>query len=170
MVTATTSSSVHTAQDHLERGREYQAQYDTVLRELGMRAPPMTLGKSVNDYRRSVLGLIQKEFLPPTHEFAAMDTSKLLNNKDGRLLDNFEPQFLAAAPKEFRNNANVPPGTIRQVNRLDESGNVRMREFYGRESFVKAMSTPGRRVKSFSQPLQTIVNYNRGNERMRVVA
>lgn len=76
--------------------------------------------------------------------------------------------FPKACPEECTNPKNVARGEIRMVEKLDDFGNVRMRDFIGQESFVKQMNTPGRRVKSFSQPLQTIARY-RGNERMREV-
>ena len=60
----------------------------------------------------------------------------------------FEPQVLKACVKEYQNPNNVPLGELRKIERKDGFGNTKI-EFVGRESFVKAMGRPGRRVVSF---------------------
>jgi hypothetical protein len=64
----------------------------------------------------------------------------------GDVLNNFEPEIVAAAIKEARNPNNVPPGEIRAIEKFDHLGRVEQVEFIGSESFVKQMGIPGRRV------------------------
>jgi hypothetical protein len=51
---------------------------------------------------------------------------------------------------EANNPKNVPPGEIRKIERLDETGRVRCIDWIGQDSFVKQMMRPGRRVLSFT--------------------
>lgn len=62
----------------------------------------------------------------------------------------FGPQLLEAAVKEANNPAHVPPGELRKIERLDETGRVRYIDWIGQDSFVKDMMRPGRRVVSFT--------------------
>jgi hypothetical protein len=159
---------VHTAQDHFEKSREYQEKFDAALRECGMRAPMSVLGQPLNDYHRYVLGLIQERLMPEGHELRKLDVNTLRNDKNGRVLDNFEDQIIKAGVEGYNDPRSVPLGTIRKVEKLDPLGNVRRTDFIGQESFVKQMTIPGRRVKSISKPYQEIAVYH-GNERMQEV-
>jgi hypothetical protein len=47
------------------------------------------------------------------------------------------------------NPENLAPGEIRAIEKVDEFGNKRI-DWVGRESFVKDMMRPGRRVVSFT--------------------
>jgi hypothetical protein len=60
-----------------------------------------------------------------------------------------EPQLLSACVTEANNPQHVPLGELRKVEELDEYGKLKTIKWIGRESFVKAMGRPGRRVKSF---------------------
>jgi len=62
----------------------------------------------------------------------------------------FEKQLLPAVEQEANNPAHVPAGELRKIEELDEYGKLRMIRFVGRESFVKAMGRPGRKVISFT--------------------
>jgi hypothetical protein len=58
------------------------------------------------------------------------------------------PQFLKVIEKEAVNPANLAPGEIRPIEKIDEFGNKRI-DWVGRESFVRDMMRPGRRVTQF---------------------
>jgi hypothetical protein len=60
-------------------------------------------------------------------------------------LDAFEPQLFAACKKEYFNPANIPPGEFRVKTVINKDG-LKYNDFYGQESFVKQMMTPGRRA------------------------
>jgi hypothetical protein len=64
----------------------------------------------------------------------------------------FEPQVLKACVTEYQNPNNVPPGEIRAIPKKHQlTGTVERIDFVGRESFVKAMSIPGRRMSIFNE-------------------
>jgi hypothetical protein len=60
----------------------------------------------------------------------------------GPVLDNFEPQIVAAALKEARNPNNVPAGELRKIEKSDAFGRVEQVDFIDQESFVKLMGRP----------------------------
>jgi hypothetical protein len=66
------------------------------------------------------------------------------------ILPGIEPQLLSAAVTEANNPAHVPPGELGKIERLDEYGKLKCIDWIGKESFVKAMTRPGRRVLSFT--------------------
>jgi hypothetical protein len=123
--------------------RLYQSYYDNALRAVGMRAPQPILGQSPDDYRRETLRLIKRAFLPQNQKFYGMQMRGL---PSGDVLNNFEPEIVAAAIKEARNSNNVPPGELRKIEKFDHLGRVKQVDFIGSESFVKQMGVPGRRV------------------------
>jgi hypothetical protein len=138
---------VATPDQHFDAARKFQAYFDDALREVGLRAPAPVLGETVNRYRREVLRTIKKTFLQ-NHKFGAINCRGI----PADILPGIEPQILQAAVTEANNPQNVPVGEIRAINRLDETGRVRCIDFVGRESFVKAMGRPGRKVVSFRTP------------------
>jgi hypothetical protein len=57
--------------------------------------------------------------------------------------------FLPAVLVEANNPAHVPPGELRNIERLDETGRLRCIDWIGQEHFCKQMMRPGRRVVAF---------------------
>jgi len=138
-----------TEQEHFDAARKFQEFYDNTLRKVGMRAPQPTLGQTVNQYRRETrretLRTIKKTFLPQNHELYRIQFRGL----PADVLNPFEAQLLNAVVVEANNPAHVPPGELRKIEELDEYGKLKTIRWVGRESFVKEMGRPGRRVKSF---------------------
>ena len=133
-------------QEHFDASRKFQAYYDESLRNVGIRVPAPLLGQPCNDYRRETCRNLKRTFLPPAHDLYKVQYRKL----PADALAIFEPQLLKACVTECNNPAHVPPGEIRKVERLDETGRVRCIDWVGQENFVKQMTRPGRRVLSFS--------------------
>jgi hypothetical protein len=131
-----------TPQEHFDAARRFQEYYDNTLRRVGMRAPQPVLGESVNDYRRKVLLMAKKTFLPRSHELRQFS----LDDVKADALQVLEPRFLEAFVTEAHNPAHVPPGELRKLERLDEYGKVKTIDFIGQESFVKQMARPGKRM------------------------
>jgi len=96
-------------------------------------------------YRRTSLQHFADHLLPQHHQFAKVNYLDIPYD----ILKVFEPQVLKACVDEYQNPNNVPRGELRKIERRDGYGHVRAIDFIGRESFVKAMSRPGRRVVSF---------------------
>jgi hypothetical protein len=136
-----------TPQEHFDAARKFQEYYDNTLRTIGLRAPQPTLGESVNDYRRKVLLMAERTFLPKSHELRQFS----LDDVKADALQVLEPQFLEAFVTEAENPAHVPPGEIRKIERLDEFGKVKTIDWVGQESFVKQMGRPGRSARLFNE-------------------
>jgi len=134
-----------TPEEHLSACLKFQEYYDNTLRKVGMRAPQPTLGQTVNDYRRETLRTIKQTFLPQNHPLYAVQMRQLKADALGAL----EPQVLEAAVVEANNPIHVEPGQLRKVEELDDYGKLKTIKWIGKESFVKAMGRPGRRVTSF---------------------
>jgi len=132
-------------QQHFDAARRFQEYYDETLRKIGARAPQPLLGTTVNDYRRETLRNLKRTFLPPAHDLYQVQYRQLEADALGVL----EPQLLNACVVEANNPAHVPPGELRKIEEYDQYGQVKTIRFVGRESFVKQMGRPGRRVKSF---------------------
>lgn len=125
--------------------RVYQERFDNLLRQCGLRAPEPVLGQSAQEYRRDPLVMMKKRMLPSNHELRAVQIRALRDDA----LDALEPQLMQACRTEVFNPANVPDGEMRRVESFDEYGQVKQVLFLGKESFVKEMGRPGRRVVSF---------------------
>lgn len=137
-----------TDQQHFEASRRFQEYYDATLRQVGSRAPAPSLGMTVNNYRRETLRTLKRTFLPQNHDLYQVQYRDLKADA----LDALEPQLLKAVAVEAVNPAHVPPGELKKIERMDEYGKVKCVEFIGQESFVKAMTRPGRRVVKFMAP------------------
>jgi hypothetical protein len=135
-----------TPQEHFEASRQFQEYYDATLRKVGARAPQPTLGQSVNDYRRETLRNLKRTFLPPAHDLYQVQYRSLRSDA----LQALEPQLLQAVVQGAKNPVHVPPGELRKIEELDEFGKLKTIRWVGQESFVRAMSRPGRRVIGFT--------------------
>jgi hypothetical protein len=139
---------VSTPEQHFQAARRYQEYFDSALRDVGMRAPQPVLGQTVNDYRRETLRTLKHTFLPQNHQFYKIQMRRLPSDA----LDGFEPQVLRACVAAANDPSHLAPGEIRAINRLDETGRVKWIDFIGQQSFVRAMTRPGRKVVSFNTP------------------
>jgi hypothetical protein len=124
-------------------GRVYQERYDDALQPWDQRAPPPVLGQDLDAYRRDTLVKI-KRLLPDGHELRKVQIRKMPDDA----LNVFEPQILKAARAEAYNPNTVPRGEFRRVTEVDSNG-LKIVKYIGQESFVRALTRPGRRVTSF---------------------
>jgi hypothetical protein len=125
--------------------RTHQSRYDEVLRQVGRRAREPVLGESELDYRREVCRDMKRAFLPQNHPLYRVQWRQLKADALGAL----EPDLLKAAPVEAFNPLNFEPGQLVPREVMDDYGKVKVIQWVGRESFVKAMGRPGRRVIGF---------------------
>jgi hypothetical protein len=144
--------------DHYHGSKQFQEYYDTTLAQIGWRAPQPVVGQSVNEYRTETLRTLKRTFLPQNHELYCINYRGLKN--DSAALRALEPQLLREVVVQAQNPANVPRGEIREIKEYDRSGNIASSRFIGQESFVKAMTRPGRRVLGFRYPDGTFRNTN----------
>jgi hypothetical protein len=141
---ATMSLSYEQAMRMQASARVYQQRYDDALSPWDVRAPGPTLGEDITEYRAK-LAILAKKQLPPDHAMRKVQYRRL----DTDIFDNFEPQLLQAVQRAAYDASTVPPGQFRKVVEVDNNG-MKMVRWIGPESFVKAMTRPGRRVVSFN--------------------
>jgi hypothetical protein len=133
-------------QDHLDNIIKYREYYNKELDDIGFEAPTPKADQTGGNYRRTALQYFADRFLPQVHKFAKMNYLEMPYD----VLKIFEPQVLKACVTEYQNPNNVPLGELRAVPKRDPLTNtVQSIDFIGRESFVKTMGRPGRRVVSF---------------------
>jgi hypothetical protein len=135
-------------QQQLRAARMYQEQYDTVLKQVGMRAPQPVLDQAPDDYRREMLRTMKLKFLQ-NHDLYKINMRGL---PSGTVLNNFEEQVLGAVVREANDPRSVPRGEMRKVEKLDPHGRLEEVRWIGQDSFVLDPAVgyrPGRRVRSF---------------------
>jgi hypothetical protein len=124
-----------------------QARADAVFNGFGTRAPRPLEGEVLLDYRKRLATKLK------THSIAwkGVKLSQLPEEAFGIA----ESQIYADADTAAANPVDLGEGELRTVTKIDPSTGVRSNVFYGKESFVKAMGRPGRRVSSF-RTLQSV--------------
>jgi hypothetical protein len=133
-----------------ERLTQFQVKYDSVLEPLKRSAAPPQQGIGVNEYRRQSLGFIQR-FLPPDSKWRGVSLdgckSDALNAIEPQILD--EARLAATNPRMLAHTPAAKPDTLDpNIKAVTLNGQT---TFWG-ESFVRAMSRPGRRVAGFYTP------------------
>jgi hypothetical protein len=142
------SAAYLTSREHLidvmAAKREYQARAADALQPWGETPPMPRADESVNRYRRRLATTLQRR-LPEGDQLGRLD----FNGMSQDVFDPFEQQLypkVAAAGERPDSAAN---GELREVVRTDPRNGYKEHLFFGRESFVKQFTRPGRRVKSF---------------------
>jgi hypothetical protein len=123
--------------------------------EWGTRAKQRVEGEDPEDYRRD-LCVQAKKLLPYSNDKPAPDLptfrelrSLKLWSLDRNTFEAFEPQIYRAATVAYARKDTCAPGEMRELVKVDPVTGFKEIRFYGRESFVKAMNRPGRRVVKF---------------------
>jgi hypothetical protein len=80
---------------------------------------------------------------------SAMWKNVKLSRLDDETFGPIETQIYADATAAAANPVDLEPGELRMVTKVDPTTGSRSNVFYGKESFVKQMGRPGRRVASF---------------------
>ena len=120
--------------------RAIQERADNALEPWGLRARGPTLGENPDAYRRDLL-IQAKKLLPGSNELRHVQVRQLPRDA----LSNFEDQIYPAAHATAYSADSVPDGQMRAIEEKDSNG-LKMTRWVGKESFVKAMGRPGRRV------------------------
>jgi hypothetical protein len=133
-----------------ERLTSFQARYDSILEPLKRAAAPPVQGIGVNEYRRRSLGFIQ-QFLPPDSKWRGVSLdgckSDALNAIEPQILN--EARLAATNPRLLAHTPAAKPDTLDpNIKAVTLNG---VTTFWG-DSFVRAMSRPGRRVAGFYTP------------------
>jgi hypothetical protein len=124
-----------------------QARADAVYSGFGKRAPRPLDGEELLAYRkRLATGLKSHSSRWKTVKFARLDDETF---------SPIESQVYDDATTAAANPIDLEAGELRMITKVDPTTNQRTNVFYGKESFVKQMGRPGRRVASF-RTLQSI--------------
>jgi hypothetical protein len=118
-----------------------QARADAVFNGFGQRAPRPLEGETIIDYRKRLATKLKGY----SSAWKGVKFSQLPEEAFGIA----ETQVYADAIAAATNPTDLEAGELRQVTKTDPTTGVRTIVFYGKESFVKQMGRPGRRVKSF---------------------
>ena len=140
---------------HVQRAlRGVQERADNAFEPWGFRAPGPTLGVDPDEYRRDML-VKAKRLLPGSNELRHVKIWDLPHSA----LSRFEDMIYPAARATAYSADSVPDGEMRQIHKPTANGSE-ITEWVGRESFVKAMGRPGRRVVGFRYPDGSYRNTN----------
>jgi hypothetical protein len=118
-----------------------QARADAVFSGFGERAPRPLEGEALMDYRRRLATKLKKH----SSTWKGVKLSELPESAFQIAEDAVYNDAITAAA----NPVDLDAGELRMVTKVDPATGVRSNVFYGKESFVKQMGRPGRRVASF---------------------
>lgn len=118
-----------------------QARADAVFNGFGQRAPRPLEGEGLVDYRKRLATKL-KSYSPAWKSVKF----SVLPEEAFSIAEN---QVYADAIAAASNPTDLEAGELRQVTKTDPTTGVRTIVFYGKESFVKGLGRPGRRVQSF---------------------
>jgi hypothetical protein len=151
------------AMSDAQANADTRARYQPVFEQYGEQPPAPVAGDAPEAYRRHMMRLVRDKLSGwderPINSYGApVSSMAMMSGIDRRLsgqaLDNIEDTMLQAAKVQ----ADVPhvstlPENGDQVSRrrVDAAGKVST-EWFGRESFIKRMSTPGRKVWRILNP------------------
>jgi hypothetical protein len=148
-----------------ERNRLLQARYSDAFSAFNVEVPPPIDGELPGRYRRRLFDRLVRK-LPSSHELAEIRADEL----QSAVIDNFEPTLLSAAQAEGLrpSSENLPPsGELIARTRVDRETGEKSIDYFGRESFIKSMSRPGRRVAKIVDPRSGAVIWGRNFEQAR---
>jgi flagellum-specific peptidoglycan hydrolase FlgJ len=132
-----------------DRCAQHQLRYDSIFQKFGQRAPQPIADSAPPDYRRRLYAIAQT-LLPSDHELAGVDPHEL--GPDAIIP--FEAQLFEALSNEAENpSSDNLPETIadsrakREV--IDPETGLKTIEYRAKNSFIREMSRPARRVLRF---------------------
>jgi hypothetical protein len=118
-----------------------QSRADTVFAGFGQRAPRPLEGELLFDYRKRLATKLKG--------YSQMWKNVKFSRLDEETFSPIENQVYADATAAANNPMDLEAGELRAVTKIDPQTGVRSIVFYGKESFVKQMGRPGRRVAAF---------------------
>jgi hypothetical protein len=118
-----------------------QARADSVFNGFGKRAPRPLEGEGLLNYRKRLA----------THLKTYSDSWKgvKLSQLPDAAFDVAERQIYADSERAASSPVDLGDGELRAVTRQDAATGQRTTVFYGKDSFVKGMGRPSRRVRGF---------------------
>jgi hypothetical protein len=130
-----------------EQRREIQAVYADAFAAFDTEVPAPVDDEPVAMYRARLFNRLVRR-LPQNHEWSSTRADDI---PAGPAMDNIEAMVIAAALLEGQrpSQENLPPsGELISRNRVDSATGERSVTWHGRESFIRGLTQPGRRVAS----------------------
>ncbi len=143
-----------------ERRNEIASTYDDAFRSFGTQVPEPVDDEPAENFRKRLFNRLARR-LAPDHELAQIRADDVSSSPV--VFDRFEVMLLDAAQQEGLKPSveNLPDdGMVMRV-RADANTGVKFNEFFGRESFVKGLTRPGRRVACILNPKDNSVTWGR---------
>jgi len=128
------------------------AAYADSFRSLNAEVPLPLDDESPLQFRCRLYDRLRRK-LDPDHELASIKADDVVVPSSPQVFANFEARLIEAALAEGVNPswANLPPsGELIERHRVDSNTNAKYTDFFGRESYIKSMSRPARRVCGWS--------------------
>jgi hypothetical protein len=128
-----------------EARRQIAGVYDDAFRSFGTEVPAAVDDEAPAAYRRRLFNRLARK-LPSGHDLADVRADDVSGQPI--VFDNFEALIIEAAKREGAKPSfeNLPSdGEMVARHRSDDTG-TRFTEFFGRSSFIKDMTRPGRKV------------------------
>jgi hypothetical protein len=138
--------------DCAEACRQLQERYDEAFSHFGRRADEPKASENPRDYRCRLVADAQS-LLPSDHELTKLTRRDLDSLSHEAFTKNVEGPLLKAVNAEGDRPSpeNTPAdGSLIKRERVDSATGLRTIDYYGRESFVKGFTRPGRRLFSFN--------------------
>jgi hypothetical protein len=132
-------------QEHMENIIKYREYYNRELKDIGVESPTPQADQKGGKYRRTSLQTFVDSLLPRSHKYAKVDFHELPYDA----VKVMEPQVLEACVTEYQNPDNVPPGTLRKIEKKDGFGHLERVEFIGPDWFgcLHNLGVPNLRLK-----------------------
>jgi hypothetical protein len=137
---------------YAEKKRQTQQSYADAFASFGTEVPRPEDDELPSRYRKRLFDRLVRR-LPPDHDLAAIRADDISSQQI--VFDNFEAMLLTAAQKEGLSPSpvNLPPdGSLISRQRVDAETGGKQTHFYGRQSFIKGLGSPGRIVERIFNP------------------
>jgi len=146
-----------------EKRTDLQARFEETFSPYGERAPAPVADESVPSYHKRLLRTAQRKLsvaddrvIPGTTSMTVGDVAKVpvgeLTRSTREAIDPLIHQAASMQAKAPHVSTLPPAGEFVERHVVDDMTGVRTTEFHGRESFIKGMSRPGRRVLRLVDP------------------
>jgi hypothetical protein len=132
-----------------------QEQWEAVFNQIGRSCPPPLANEAQVDYLRR-LSIIGKRYLPNDEQVKRVTFKRLPDD----VVEQYSSMVKEAVERSIWRTDNMSSGELRAVPQPGPNGS-RTTLFVGPDSFCKALTTPARRVVSFSAPQREILYQNR---------
>jgi hypothetical protein len=138
--------------DAMHERTEIASRYDSAFRAFGSEVPAPVDDEAPSRYRARLYNRLARR-LPPDHKLASVRADDI--SAQPIVLDRFEEMLITAAKAEGErpSQENLPTnGEMISRARVDGDTGAKVTEWFGKQSFVKDFTRPGRKVVRIVDP------------------